>query len=559
MKKIILLLFAICLFESQAAQTINVKANIEEAKVYLRGAELTHKAKINLDKGTTEIVVSGISEFLDPMSVQAGFDNLDISILSITSDRNYLDENVIQEKASVLKDSIENLEDKISELNLEQESLNEELNLILSNKQMSGKDKGITAKELKEMADYYAERIPKLKKKIFELNKQKKKYSELIKKIQNQLQNNNEINDYKFQYLITVKTDKKTNAELFFRYFTGNASWTPFYDIRAKSNSNSINISAKGFVSQNTDIDWKDIKLTLSTKKIKSNIIPVNDRLTIDYAKAFSNYEMESNTAMMDKKELSTIVTSKTPQNSSGMGWKVRGGRSDDSSFRLDGVSISDPLNLDFSSSYMKFSTSIETEFTADDLYTIPSDNKEYSVYLTSMNLESTKEYYCLPKKSLSAYRIAKIKNNADLKLLNASANIYFDGTYLGKTFINTDNVKEDIKISLGTDETIIVDRDLLKQFEEEKFLSSDVERTYAFKNIIRNNKKEELKITVEDLIPVSQNEDIKVKVVEVSDAEFDEANGLAKWQLVIQPGQSAEVKTIYKVRYPANKHVIVK
>ncbi len=530
-------------------ENINIKANLEEVKVYLQGAEMLHKAKVNLEKGTSDIIISGISESIDQMSVQAGFESQDVNILSITSKRNYLDNKAIESKIQKLKDSLEILENKTGEINIEVESLSEELNLILSNNKMSGKDRAITTKELKEMADYYADRIPKLKKRIFDYNKQKKEIDERIVRIKNQLQANSWKTEYQFQYVISAKTEKKVSTELFFKYFTQNAYWTPYYDIRAKSNSNTLNISAKGFVSQNTSLDWNDVKLTLSTKKIKSNTIPNNNKITINFDERSSYRSMVNNTSDFMDSPLQPDTKSKSRKSGS-------------TEIIMAGAYIDSPLesSVGYGGKELMINTNmVETEYIAEDLYTIPSDGKEYSVFLTAINIESEKEYYAVPKKSLSAFRVAKIKNNSDFKLLNSSSNIYYDGTYLGKTNIKADNVKDDIKISLGTDESIVIDRELLKEYQEEKFLSSDVERIFAYKNVIRNNKKEDLKITIDDFIPISQNEDIKVKIIDIDGSKYDEFNGIAKWELVIKPGESAELKTIYSIRYPNNKNIIMK
>ncbi len=55
------------------------------------------------------------------------------------------------------------------------------------------------------------------------------------------------------------------NVPISISYLTPMASWAPFYDLRADNISQPVNMLYKGQVVQQTGIDWKKIKLTLSS------------------------------------------------------------------------------------------------------------------------------------------------------------------------------------------------------------------------------------------------------------------------------------------------------
>ena len=64
--------------------------------------------------------------------------------------------------------------------------------------------------------------------------------------------------------------------DLDINYLTQGASWYPFYDLRAESISSPIDMLYKGQVTQNTGIDWKKVKLTLSSgNPNQSNEAPI--------------------------------------------------------------------------------------------------------------------------------------------------------------------------------------------------------------------------------------------------------------------------------------------
>ena len=47
-----------------------------------------------------------------------------------------------------------------------------------------------------------------------------------------------------------------------------NAGWIPFYDVRSESMNSPVNLTYKAKVFQNTNEEWSNIKLSLSTGKL---------------------------------------------------------------------------------------------------------------------------------------------------------------------------------------------------------------------------------------------------------------------------------------------------
>ena len=133
-------------------------------------------------------------------------------------------------------------------------------------------------------------------------------------------------------------------------------------------------------------------------------------------------------------------------------------------------------------------------------------------------------------------------------------ADIYFENSYVGQTYINPQTVKDTLAISMGRDQSVSATRKVLKDYTEDKFLSSDVERTFAYDIVIKNNKKIPVKILVEEQIPISQNEDIEVKLIDDSGAVYTKSEGKIKWNFELDGSQSITKKLVYSVRYPKDK-----
>ena len=58
------------IFQVGATEKEIVKSTLTEVTVYSQGAQLHHKANFNVKIGITEIIVEGISPYIDPRSIQ---------------------------------------------------------------------------------------------------------------------------------------------------------------------------------------------------------------------------------------------------------------------------------------------------------------------------------------------------------------------------------------------------------------------------------------------------------------------------------------------------------
>ena len=514
-----------------------VKPALIKAKVYLNGAELMHLEKIDLPTGVSDIVVEGIADEIDPASVQAEISGSKVTVLSIGNLKNYIAEVEDTREIKKLKDSIVKLNELIDENNVDIESLSAELDMILANKNLSGKDRASTAQDIKELAAFYAERIPEIKKDIIKINKINDKIHTNIYNINMQISELLPSRKPKNQLRITVKTDARCSAELSLRYFSHTASWTPFYDIRARKESGPIKVDAKAFVRQHSGLSWDKIDLMLSSRALNS---------AKGLRKAYQLY-----VSFLDDRTFST--TSNTAVRAARIkvdGLDMNNNSNSADSGEIDGISPVATFAINQNSDLF-------VEFNAKEDYTIPSDNKDYTVVLGNYDLPASYEYYAAPKLSLDAYITAKVKDWSKNQLIAGKANIFYENTYIGQTFINPQVTDTILQISLGTDPSIVITRELRKDFSEDKFLSSDVERAFGFLNTIHNSKSEEISIVIEDMIPISKSEDIVVKTIDLTNGEINKETGIVKWTLNLPSKKKAEIKTIYSVRYPKHRQII--
>ena len=80
----------------------------------------------------------------------------------------------------------------------------------------------------------------------------------------------------------------------------------------------------------------------------------------------------------------------------------------------------------------------LSAEFKIDLPYSIKSDGEEHMVLVKNIDLNANYKYISVPKLDPSAYLVAQIVKLDELQLVPATANIFFDGTYIGETYLGS-------------------------------------------------------------------------------------------------------------------------
>ncbi len=189
--------------------------------------------------------------------------------------------------------------------------------------------------------------------------------------------------------------------------------------------------------------------------------------------------------------------------------------------------------------------------------YTIPSDGKPYAVSIQQMEVPTTYEYHAVPKMDLSAYLLAGITDWEQLNLLEGEASIYFEGTYLGKSLLNLQTASDTLFVSLGKDKNIVLNRTLEKTFSKQAtFFGSTQSVIRNWEISVRNNKREPIRIVIEDQLPISVQKEIEISRVEYSGAKLDENTQQVTWDMNVSPKEEKKMKLQYTVKFPRGRIV---
>ncbi len=197
-------------------------------------------------------------------------------------------------------------------------------------------------------------------------------------------------------------------------------------------------------------------------------------------------------------------------------------------------------------------------EFNIDNPSSIPSDGKQYTVEINQLSVDANYEYAVAPKLSPDVFLTARLTDWNKYNFLSGEANLFFEGTFIGKSLINTDATTDTLSLWLGTDKNIVVTRTSLKDLKDKQSLGSNRKETRDWQIAIKNRKNQPVNLLVEDQVPVSQNTSIEVETQELSGGKLDAASGKVSWNVALKPQDDKKIELKYQVRYPKNQSVIV-
>jgi len=541
MKKFVLIAFLISAM-TFAQKPIFTTAKVKAATVYFNAAELSQTASVNLPAGTSEIVIKNVADYLNENTVQIGAPK-NVTVLSVQFTQNYISEYEIDETNPVIKkvrDSISWTEKEIKKIQIETYSHQQTIALLDANQNVAGANSGLNVTELMKLVDYYKAKRTELDNNIVALKEKETKLGQKLNALKSKLEINTqkEEKNSKGKLIIQVMNEIAGLVNLDINYITNNASWQPFYDLRADNVNSPINMMYKAQVTQLTGIDWKKVNLTLSSgNPNQNNQAPILSSWFLRYQQDLDyGFDDVSSSFRNGDKKLNQIQSSAELNEVVVVGY---GSKKEKSTISNYTTIQENQLNVSFD---------------IDIPYDILSNSKPHSVALKDIQLPATYKYYAAPRVEKEAFLLAEINDYSKYNLLPGEANIIFEGLYVGKTYINTNQTSDTLNLSMGRDKKISIKREKVVDKSGTKFLSSKKEQTFTFDITVRNNKKETVNMLLKDQYPLSTDKDIEIELLESNNAKENKETGILTWDLKLNPNETKKLRISYKVRYPKDK-----
>ncbi len=165
--------------------------------------------------------------------------------------------------------------------------------------------------------------------------------------------------------------------------------------------------------------------------------------------------------------------------------------------------------------------------------------------------------YYSVPKVDGDAFLMAEITNYDQLNLLPGEANIIFENSYVGKSFINPNATTDTLNLSMGRDKKITIKREKVAEQTGVKFIGNSKKQTFTYEIRLRNGKKEAVDLLLKDQYPVSTDKDIEVELLDAGAAQINKETGVLTWKLNLKAGATETIRISYAVKYLKDKNIL--
>lgn len=597
----------------------NVESEIKKVTIYQEGAEVTREAKVNLDAGKTTLLFKGLTAQLNSETINVNGDH-NLTIVSVSHQLDYLNKAKVSDKILNLENRRLSIKDSLTYVDGVLKVYGNERELILHNKNLGGED-GVDITELKSASDFYRSRLSEIEKKTIDLKREKAQLQINYQELSMQLMELNFDKDAPTSTIkVVVNTQSKSLNNVTVKYLVHDAGWTANYDLRVNAINQPMQLMYKAKVYQNSGEDWNKVDLTLSTGNPNiSNYLPELETYKLDFNNYYKTQNtslpkirergspysvygrvidefgeplpfvniMVQGTTIGTTTDFDGYYRIEIPADFSNLTYSYIGYESvtrnaqpgevnvqmTESDMQLEEVVVMSSRSSSIAgvssktirsrSTVMQVPLAIakretSTEFEIEIPYTIPSDNEQYDVSMVEYQVPTSYSYTSIPKLSQDAYLTANIPDWNQYEMIDGNANIFFEGIYQGQTYLDLQSFDDTLALSIGRDQDIAIEREVLKELAKKSTLGSQIKDLKAWKITIKNNKSTNIELNVKDQFPLSVNSDIKVEQLESTGANLNEDTGELSWKLNLAPGEKKELIIKYEVKYPKSRNLIV-
>ena len=494
---------------------------LDKVTLFLQGAELQGQATVSLKKGESEIVLTGIADGIKPDSINVGFDvKSNVKILSVSLDEKHPKLNENSSEINALDQQLLQLQNKLNTTIVQLKAVNEQIELLKGNRleKLTKIDNDDLA-QLKKVMDFIKTNLVVALDEQYQLQQEIEQLTFQITECQTKIDKQKQAQEALVSAVVVkVHAQNDITLPVMLSYITNKAGWKPVYDIQVKDIDSPLQLTYKADIYQNSGIDWQDINFSLSTSQPRESlkaselwswhINTLSDEGGFFFSK--SGYDEKSEKESRSRK----------------------------------------PSDEDFPNEL-----GVNTQFEVNLPYTIKTNNQSDLLTIQNKEVKVQYHYVATPKIDNNVYLEAQIVDWDKLNLLPGQSSIFFNGKYIGKSFINTIFAEETLDLYLGKDRNISLSRyrdnsETLKPVS----VGNDVSQRYAYTIDVKNGKSMPINLVVYDQIPVIINKIVTLDDIKYTGASYDKKTGLIKWKFDLNPNETKKLNLSFKLTYPKDK-----
>lgn len=484
------------------ANRVTVKPPLTIVTVYLNGTALEHKASVALAAGLNRVVLNGLSPRFDDESleVQLG-DGADLLSVGNNEDDDAAGPVALNQQAV---DSLTRDEAEMRTIEVELLGLQQEKSFLLANQTLPTGTQANWSAEVQKGATLMRTRLPAIQ---LETNRLQAR-SALLKAEADRLRPRASEQGRDEQVLL-VRAARAGTVPLVVNYSVkSRGPWWPKLDIKADAPGKELQFITHGILRNQSGLVWQQVRVILMRYSLGDNISrPTMEPWSLDFDG----------------------------------GDHIGEGRIDE--YVVKGTAKGQPVELAQGSRYE----------VPERMTLLVGRRRELT--LPVVRLPARPEYLAIPRLSEHVFLQAKVSGWQGLQLPE-EAQVYHAGAYVGETELDDRAYNDSLEVALGHDEQLVVGRAKLEDFSGNVGLGDKRRVRLSYELNVLNRHPETVRLRLVDQIPISEEAEIKVKLLDGSGAQLDERSGKLTWLLTLPTGANQRLRFTFQVDYPRDKQV---
>ncbi|MEH1898269.1 MAG: mucoidy inhibitor MuiA family protein [Nostoc sp.] len=528
-----------------------VQSEIVAVTVYADRALVTRRGVVDLTGIEQELVITSVPETLETESVRvSGTGTVAVRLIGVSSDRIYTTEPVADRVAHLTR-QIEQLEAEKRHLQAQVDALALQSSFIAGLREKTEEPfaqslsrKNLSLSETLDFLNFlgsqyseYAIASGECKTQQQELDKELQALRASLQKIQTPHPKES------LSIVVGVEVAGEGEFELEVSYIVNRASWTPLYDLRFSTTSDIVHLGYLAEITQSSGEDWIGANLTLSTAKPGLGTLP--PKLEPWYIDAPRPQMLRQRQLSTQQRPLLPTIP-EPPASVARTDWQGE-----------DEVAQDVLIQAETVTAEVSKEGSVVT-FKLNGGGNIPSDGAPHKTTIFNDDYPCNFDYVAMPRLVSFAYLQANVKNNPNgATLLPGKANIFRNNVFIGTTQLENIAPGQEFKLNLGMDEGLKIERDLVERLVDKRLISNQRRITYSYRLIITNLLDKEVNLKVTEQLPVSRNEQIKVRLSRSNPQIQLGEMGILEWQLTLPPQERREIYYQFNVEHPPELMVV--
>ncbi|GBE92762.1 hypothetical protein NCWK1_2521 [Nostoc cycadae WK-1] len=514
--------------------------------VYSDQALVTRQGVVALTGTERELVINSLPVTLESDSVRVGGQGtVGVSLLSVSSDRIYTTEPVA-ERVAHLNSQIQQIEAEKRNLQAQIDALALQAKFIEGLREKTEEPfaqslsrKNLSLSETLDFLNFLGSQYSEYAIASGDYHSQQQELDKQLQALRATLHNIQTPHPQEsFSLVVGIEVAGEGEFELEVSYIVNSASWTPLYDLRVDSTSQTVNLSYLAEITQNTGEDWLDVSLTLSTAKPGLGTLP--PKLEPWYIDTLRSRTVQR---VLPRPSLPSIAAMPAA----------------DSLFSQDEEDLaSDALVAAENIGAVISKEGSVVTFKLNGVGNIPSDGAPHKITIFNDDYPCNFDYVVIPRLVSFAYLQAHVKNSSDgATLLPGKANIFRDDVFVGGTKLENIAPGQEFILNLGIDEGIKIERNLVERQVDKKMIVNQRRTTYAYRLLITNLLNQEINLKITEQLPVSRNEQIKIRLTRIQPQIQLGDMGILEWELSVLSQERREIYYQFTLEHPPELTVI--